>query len=58
MIPLLESHSQKTIAMWEYLIIENNEGLSNYISELFFIDDMKLPKSITQIVKARILQTR
>lgn len=42
--------------MLEFLIVENSGH--NHISELFFIDDMKVPAHISDIVKAHILQAR
>lgn len=44
--------------MLEFLILQNSEGHNNHISELFFIDDMKVPTHISDIVKAHILQAR
>jgi len=44
--------------MLEFLIVQNSERHHNYISELFFIDDMKVPTHISDIVKAHILQAR
>lgn len=44
--------------MLEFLIVQNSERHSSHISELFFIDDMKVPIHISDIVKAHILQAR
>ncbi|KAL6262489.1 hypothetical protein P5V15_007574 [Pogonomyrmex californicus] len=58
LIPLQKIYPEKVNSMLEFLIVQNNESHNSHISELFFIDDMKVPTHITNIVKAHILQAR
>ncbi|XP_025986385.1 serine/threonine-protein kinase ATR [Solenopsis invicta] len=58
LIPLQEIFPEKVNNMLEFLIIQNNGEYNVHISELFFIDDMKVPTHISDIVKAHILQAR
>ncbi|TGZ48346.1 Serine/threonine-protein kinase ATR [Temnothorax longispinosus] len=57
LIPLQKMFPEKVNDMLEFLIVQNS-GHNSYISELFFIDDMKAPGHISDIVKAYILQAR
>ncbi|XP_046813707.1 serine/threonine-protein kinase ATR isoform X1 [Vespa crabro] len=57
MIPLLENYSIKVNEMLEFLFHENN-NISKYISDLFFIDDMKVSSHISAIVKKHILEAQ
>ncbi|XP_043497369.1 serine/threonine-protein kinase ATR-like isoform X1 [Polistes fuscatus] len=57
MIPLLENYYEKVSKMLEFLL-RKNDITSNYISELFFIDDLKTPSHISDIIKKQILQTQ
>lgn len=56
-IPLLENYSTQVNEMLQFLFRENN-NISNYISELFFIDDMKVSSQISAIVKKHILDAQ
>ncbi|XP_011699804.1 PREDICTED: serine/threonine-protein kinase ATR isoform X2 [Wasmannia auropunctata] len=58
LIPLQKIFPEKVNNMLEFLIIQNSGGHNNHISELFFIDDMKVPTHISDVVKAHILQAR
>ncbi|XP_011875240.1 PREDICTED: serine/threonine-protein kinase ATR [Vollenhovia emeryi] len=58
LIPLQNIFPEKVNNMLEFLIVQNSGGYNNHISELFFIDDMKVPTHISDIVKAHILQAR
>ncbi|XP_066597912.1 serine/threonine-protein kinase atr-like [Prorops nasuta] len=58
MIPLLERYPNKANAMLEFLFVRNNEAMSGHISELFFIDDINASSTITNIVKAHVLQAK
>ncbi|KAI4487089.1 hypothetical protein M0802_012043 [Mischocyttarus mexicanus] len=57
MIPLLENYYEKVSEMLEFLLCKN-DITSNYISELFFIDDLKTPSHISDNIKKQILQTQ
>lgn len=56
-IPLLENYSKNVNEMLEFLFDENN-NISNYISDLFFIDDMKVSSHISAIVKKHISEAQ
>lgn len=58
LMPLQKVFPEKVNNMLEFLIIQNAGEDNNYISELFFIDDMEVPTRISDIVKAHILQAR
>ncbi|KAL0107168.1 hypothetical protein PUN28_015590 [Cardiocondyla obscurior] len=58
LIPLQKIFPEKVNNMLEFLIIQNSGGHNDYISELFFVDDMKMPTHISDTVKAHILQAR
>ncbi|XP_046746064.1 serine/threonine-protein kinase ATR isoform X2 [Diprion similis] len=55
---LLERRPDETSAMMEYLVIERNREVADYIPELFFIDDLKVPEKIAAVVKQHIASTR
>ncbi|XP_028046695.1 serine/threonine-protein kinase ATR isoform X2 [Monomorium pharaonis] len=55
LIPLQKIFPEKVNNMLEFLIVQNS---GDHISELFFIDDIKVPTQISNIVKAHILQAR
>ncbi|KAK0088729.1 hypothetical protein PV325_010836 [Microctonus aethiopoides] len=51
LIPLLECFPVEANSMLEYLLIDNNALLSNYISELFFIKDLKVfPRILNNVL--------
>ncbi|XP_053674519.1 serine/threonine-protein kinase ATR [Anopheles nili] len=52
--PLLISHAEDIRYIFRYLVIENNNLLGNYIGDLFFIEDMDVPKEVKKIVSSRI----
>ncbi|XP_015183049.1 PREDICTED: serine/threonine-protein kinase ATR isoform X2 [Polistes dominula] len=54
-LPLLENYHEKVSEMLEFLLRET-DFTSNYISELFFIDDLKTPSNISDNIKKEILQ--
>ncbi|KAK0175715.1 hypothetical protein PV327_009444 [Microctonus hyperodae] len=56
LISLLECCPEEANSMLEYLLIDNNAILSNYISELFFIEDLKISPRILNIVLPQIKQ--
>ncbi|XP_020296818.1 serine/threonine-protein kinase ATR [Pseudomyrmex gracilis] len=55
LIPLQNMFPKKVNSMLEFLIVQNS---GEHISELFFIDDIKVPDHISAIVKAHILQAK
>ncbi|XP_063984803.1 serine/threonine-protein kinase ATR-like [Diachasmimorpha longicaudata] len=57
MVPLLDSCPQKANAMMEFLLIDNHEALQSYISELFFIDDLKVNKRISSVVTNQVARS-
>lgn len=57
MIPLLESCPKEAEAMLEYILVENADTMSIHISEIFFIEDIKVSEKIASVVKAQIEKT-
>ncbi|XP_015115874.1 serine/threonine-protein kinase atr [Diachasma alloeum] len=57
MVPLLDSCPQEANAMMEFLLIDNNEALQSHISELFFIDDLKVNKRISSVVANQVARS-
>ncbi|XP_026671548.1 serine/threonine-protein kinase ATR-like isoform X2 [Ceratina calcarata] len=58
LMPLLNAHHEKVITMLKFLIATCHEECPDHIAELFFIEDIKLPDGISNIIKAQILQSR
>ncbi|XP_025157159.1 serine/threonine-protein kinase ATR [Harpegnathos saltator] len=58
LMQLQKIFAEKVNNMLEYLILQSVAENNNHISELFFIDDIKVPSHISDIVKAHILQAR
>ncbi|XP_043279597.1 serine/threonine-protein kinase ATR isoform X2 [Venturia canescens] len=54
MIPLLESCPREAESMLEYIFVQNFDTMSVHISELFFIEDIKVSQKIALIVKSQI----
>lgn len=51
-------YPEAVINIFKFLVIQCNEENSDYVAELFFVDDMEVPDEISNIIKARILQVR
>lgn len=56
-ISLLENYSTQVNEMLQFLFRKNNK-ISNYISESFFMDDMKVSSQISAIVKKHMLDAQ
>nr|XP_034192073.1 serine/threonine-protein kinase ATR [Osmia lignaria]XP_034192074.1 serine/threonine-protein kinase ATR [Osmia lignaria]XP_034192075.1 serine/threonine-protein kinase ATR [Osmia lignaria] len=58
LLSLLKMYPEAVINIFKFLVIQCNEENSDYVAELFFVDDMEVPDEISTIIKARILQVR
>lgn len=54
MVPLLEYCPRESNQIFEFLIIQNQKALVPHISELFFVDDLKVSNQIAGVIQTCI----
>ncbi|XP_011304533.1 serine/threonine-protein kinase atr-like [Fopius arisanus] len=57
MVPLLDSYPQEANAMMEFLLIDNNVALQSHISEIFFIEDLRVHERISSVVSKQVIKS-
>lgn len=58
LVPLIESYSKEANSMLDYLLIKNKDSLKEHLSDLFFINDMKISPNISTRVISQMKQIR
>ncbi|XP_011503709.1 PREDICTED: serine/threonine-protein kinase atr-like [Ceratosolen solmsi marchali] len=58
LMPLLETYPKETNAMLEYILIKNKQLVQEHISDLFFINDLKVSSNISTLIINYIKQTK
>ncbi|XP_058804986.1 serine/threonine-protein kinase ATR-like [Phymastichus coffea] len=58
LVPLFETYAKETNSILDYLLIKNKDALKEHLSDLFFINDLKISPNISTRVISHMKQIR